>query len=135
MSFIDALKKAITPSDTEEIKPNLFIQKKLGGHRQVYPAVWNMEFRWKNMFFGGSPLKSTIFFAIILFIVWSYNYEIAEYKAFYEEVYNDPVLFCTKASVDLLAAVECTKARQEQGLCSVMPDLDLGNITFPDNDG
>ncbi len=130
MSYVDFL----TPKDTEELKPGLFIQKKVGVYRQVYPAGWKGKIIWKNMLFGGSPIKSLIFFAIILFVIWSYNNDVAQYKEFYERVYNNPVLFCSQASVGILEAIECTPDREKNGLCQNTQDI-LGNYTFPTFDG
>lgn len=84
MSFVDS----ITPKDTEEVKPNLFIQKTRNGYRQIYPAAWNGNIIWKNFFFGGKFLKSTIVFILILFLVWSYNHDTKALRDFYNDRFD-----------------------------------------------
>ncbi len=95
MNFI----KALTPNETEEIKPGLFIQKTIRGYRQVSPAAWNGKIIWKNFLFGQGFFKSFIFFLIILFIAWSYFHDVKVYQDFYEEVISNPVLFCSNVSL------------------------------------
>jgi len=68
MSIIDSL----TPKNTEEIKPGLFIQKIPKGYRQIYPAAWNGKMNWKNFLWGSGFLKSFIWFVIILIVVYGY---------------------------------------------------------------
>ncbi len=112
MNFI----KALTPKDTEEVKPGLFIQTTYGellandGHtvigkapmsyKHITPAAWNGKIIWKNLLFGKDFLKSFIFFLIIVFLAWSYFHDIQVYREFYEEVNSNPAEFCTK--VDLV---------------------------------
>ncbi len=91
--------KALTPKDTEEIKPGLFIQKTHKGYRQVNPAAWDGKINWKNFILGKDFFKSLIWFAIILFLAWSYFHDTSEYREFYEEVNSNPVLFCTNVSL------------------------------------
>ncbi len=68
MSWIERL----TPKNTEELKPGLFIQKSRDGYRQVYPAAWNGEVIWKNFFFGGGWFKPLAFFLIIILLALGY---------------------------------------------------------------
>ena len=68
MSFIDSL----TPKDTEEVRPGLFIQKTSKGYRQIYPAAWNGKINYNNFFFGSGFLKSFIWFAILMIIIFGY---------------------------------------------------------------
>lgn len=136
------LTKALTPKDTEEIKPGLYIQnlykkvpvldknkKKVEkdgkalyedvvkGYRQIHPAAWEGKINWKNFLLGQSPLKNFIWFAIILFLAWSYFHDIDSYQEFYVEVNSNPAEFCSNVNlVDLNAYGENT-------------------ITLPDNDG
>jgi len=67
--------KALTPQDTEEVKPGLFIQKTLQGYRQVYPAAWNGKINWKNFLLGGKFWKNFIIFLILMLIAFSYYQE------------------------------------------------------------
>lgn len=68
MTIIDSL----TPKETEEIRPGLFIQKTSRGYRQVYPAAWKGEINWGNFLWGSGFFKSFIWFAIILLVVYGY---------------------------------------------------------------
>lgn len=68
MSFIDSL----TPKNTEEVKPGLFIQKTSTGYRQIYPAAWDGIINWKNFLWGSGFLKSFMGFAILMLIVFGY---------------------------------------------------------------
>lgn len=74
----------LTPKDTEEVKPGLFIQKKGNGYRMVSPAAWNGKLNWKNIILGPNWLRNFIWFAIIMFICWSYVHDNAAYENFYE---------------------------------------------------
>ena len=64
MSFIERL----TPKDTEEIKPGIFIQKRGEGYRVVNPITWDNEWRL-NKHFGWRNLFTIV---LILFLAWSY---------------------------------------------------------------
>ncbi len=94
MSVIDSL----TPKNTEEIKPGLFIQTTARGFKQIYPAAWNGKINWKNLLIGPGFFKSFIFFAIIMFLVWSYSHDVETYKNFYEEVSSNPEQYCREVS-------------------------------------
>ena len=81
--------KSLTPKDTEEIKPGLFIQKYRGKYRRIYPAAWNGKFNLKNFITGGPNFwKTTLFFIIILFLVWSYIQDTTSLREF-QEVVNE----------------------------------------------
>lgn len=70
MSWIEK----ITPKNTEEIKPNLFIQKTKTGYRQIYPAAWNGKINWYNFLVGKHFWRGLIYIAIILYIAyWWYQ--------------------------------------------------------------
>ena len=92
-------KKYLTPKETEEIKPGLFVQKTRGGYKQIYPAVWNDKINYKNLLLGHGFLKSFIWFAIILFLAWSYFHDIQTYQNFYEEVNSNPAVFCSQINL------------------------------------
>lgn len=68
MTLVDSL----TPKETEEIKPGLFIQKTARGFRQIHPAAWNGKINWRNFIFGSGLGKSFIWFAILLLIIYGY---------------------------------------------------------------
>lgn len=66
-------KTVLTPVDTEEIKPGLFIQSKPKNpssieYRVVNPICWNGEYRWDKQF----SWKNLITVLIIAFLAWSY---------------------------------------------------------------
>lgn len=96
MNFTERL----TPKETEEIKPGLFIQRRGNEYKQISPAAWDGKIIWKNLLFGQGFGKSLIFFAIILFLAWSYFHDVQVYQEFYEEVISDPVLFCLNVSLE-----------------------------------
>ncbi len=98
------LTKALTPKDTEELRPGLFIQMKAKNpdtieYKQISPAAWDGKIIWKNLFFGGITLRNVIWFSIILFIAWSYFHDVKVYQNFYEEVIADPILFCSNVAL------------------------------------
>lgn len=61
-------KRLLSPKNTEEIKPGLFVQNRKGKYRVVKPIVWNGEYRLKDQF----SWKSIITIVLILFIAWTY---------------------------------------------------------------
>ena len=112
MNFTERL----TPKDTEEIKPGLFVQTKYGElldkdgqtvigkapmeYKQIYPAAWEGKIMWKNLLWGKGFLKSFLWFTIIIFVAWSYWHDVQVYQEFYEEVISDPILFCLNVSLE-----------------------------------
>jgi hypothetical protein len=86
----------LTPKDTEEVKPNLFIQS-YGNNkfRHIYPAAWNKKLIYKNLILGGDQwLKHLITFLILMFIVWAYVHDNAALIEQQQEIANDPFKFC-----------------------------------------
>ncbi len=91
-----SLRKALSPKDTEEIKPNLFIQKRgKDNYRKVEPLVWNgkwrikQQFGWKNLF--------TI--VIVLFLAWSYFNETSYCRELQEnpcELIPELITYCSQ---------------------------------------
>ncbi|HEC39528.1 hypothetical protein LCGC14_0538180 [marine sediment metagenome] len=111
------LTKALTPKNTEEIKPGLFIQARAKNpdtieYRQVSPAAWEGKIIWKNLLFGQGFLKSFLFFLIIIFLAWSYFHDVKVYQDFYEEVISNPVGFCTNVSLVNINGEEITNSLQ-----------------------
>ena len=123
---------AITPKDTEEVKPGLFIQKKLGGYRQVHPSAWDGKINWKNFIFGGSIFKGLGFFLIIIFLAWSYQHDVAQYQDFYQEVRSDPIAYCEKVRTAI--DVSCSEEQERNGLCVRFGNRELSNpgLLLPD---
>ncbi len=112
MSFIDGL----TPKDTEEIKPELFIQKKGDKYRQVYPLAWNGKLRWKEQLKTIISVRTIFTLAIILFLVYAYTNDVQEYKTFYENIMSNPIDFCTELD-NLMTGNPCTPEYEKFGLC------------------
>ena len=116
-----SLVEVLTPKDTEEIRPGLFIQKKHGKYRQLHPAAWDGKVNWKNFLLGGSPIKSTLWFAVLIFLVWSYNSDVGAYRDFYETVQGDPQLYCQNVQQAMLTA-NCSDEFEQLGLCTKLSD-------------
>jgi len=126
MSLIDSL----TPKNTREIEPGLFIQKKGRKYREVYPAAWNGKINWYNFVFGGSAFKTLGWFAIILFIVWAYQNDVREYRNFYETVQGDPNGYC-EGVAKLQITPECTPELEKLGLCHTLKGIEF-NVSVVD---
>ena len=62
----------LTPKNTEEVKPGLFIQKYKFGYRQIHPAAWDGKINWKNFLVGDNWLKHLMFFIILIVLCFSY---------------------------------------------------------------
>ncbi len=84
-------KKAFTPKDVEELKPNFFVQKKGDSYKQVQPLVWNGKWRLKNQISWRNVFM--IVLIIGLFLTGS------KYVNFYEEVNANPKEFCRDINV------------------------------------
>ncbi len=84
-------KKAFTPKDVEEIKPNFFVQKKGDSYRQVQPLVWDGKWRLKNQI----GLRNIIMIIIIIGLFFTGM----KYVNFYEEVNSNPKEFCKNVSI------------------------------------
>ena len=89
------LLKAEDLPQSEEI----YFKKDIFGYRIVNP-IKNSDgsFNWINILFGG---YRNLFFLIILllsagFTIWSYNHDIAEVKAYYGNISEDPFYACAK---------------------------------------
>jgi len=118
----------LTPKDTEEIKPGLFIQKWKGKYRQVHPGAWDGKINTGNLLFGGNFWKSFIWFVIIIFLAWSFQHDTAQYKDFYENVRDDPIAFC--AEVKTALDVTCSEQNERNGLCT--RNIGIVNFSFGD---
>ena len=64
MSFVDSL----TPKDTEEIKPGLFVQNRKGNYRVVNPIAWKGQWRLDKQF----GWKNLITIVIVIFVAYTY---------------------------------------------------------------
>lgn len=94
MSFKEKAVKALTPDNTEEVKPGLFVQKMKKGYRQIQPIAWKGEFRTKEQLATVFSLGTFVRLGIIIFIVWAYLNDTAQYRGFYNEVTSDTVQWC-----------------------------------------
>ena len=61
------LVKMLTPKDTEEVRPGLFIQKTKKGYRQIHPAAWNGKINWKGQIKSMISFRTIFTIALILF--------------------------------------------------------------------
>lgn len=69
------LKEILTPKDTEEVRPGIFLQRRESGeYRIVKPIVWKGEWKLKQQF----SLRNLFMIILVLFIAWSY-FEETEY--------------------------------------------------------
>lgn len=86
--------RTLTPKNTEEVKPGLFIQKVNNGYRMIAPAAWNGQINWRNFILGLNWKSSLVFFLIIMFMVWSYQHDNAVFIAQDKLIKEDPLGFC-----------------------------------------
>lgn len=139
MNFKEKIAKAVTPQDTEEVKPGLFVQTKFvrkagsgekvpKSYRTVYPSAWDGKINWNNFIFGGSVLKTIIPFLVVLFIVFAYVNDVREYKNFYETVRGDPIAYCMELE-RMLTTPECTPDLEALGLCKDYKKANEINLT------
>lgn len=85
----------LTPKDTEEVRPDVFIQKtRTGKYRQIYPMAWNGKINWKNSLIGSHPYRRIFSFLLILFLAWSYNHDVSGLSKLQERIISDPFGFC-----------------------------------------
>lgn len=81
-----SLKEILTPKDTEELKPGLFIQKQVHknkvSYNQIRPLVWKGEWKLNNQI-GWRTLINII---IIVFLAWTYFEE----TSFSRELQENP---------------------------------------------
>ncbi len=87
------IKSSLTPKDTEELRPNFFVQQRGETYRQVKPLVWNDEWRLKGQIGWQNVLM--IVLMILLF------YKFAGYVKFYEQFHSRPSEVCTDYITEL----------------------------------
>ena len=90
MSVVDSL----TPRDTEEVKPNLFIQKTRKGWRTINPLAWKGKIRWAEQAKTIFSLSTAMRLAVVIFLVWAYLHDTAALREFQVEVTSNPVAWC-----------------------------------------
>ena len=64
--------EALTPKDTEELRPGLFIQKTSKGYRQIKPLAWKGELKIKEQLKTLLNFRTLFTIVLICFIAWSY---------------------------------------------------------------
>ncbi len=113
MRLIDHL----TPKNTEELKPGLFIQKRGKGYKQIYPIAWNGKIRYKEQWATIFSWRTFFTVGLVLFIAWSYLHDVKEFRDFYIEVSSNPVLYCTNVFQNLnqnpLGEIEVENVKQQ----------------------
>ena len=115
-----SLAKALTPDNTEELKPGLFIQQRGKGYRQVEPIAWGGKIRWKEQLSSVFSFRTAITLAIIIFIVWSYLNDVGEYKQFHDDVMSNPAGWCNNLKQESAGQLEVLNV-----------NLDSYNISCP----
>lgn len=78
MSLIETL----TPKNTEQLRPGLFVQEKKGNYRVVNPIAWEGKWRLNKQF----SYRNMITVVIVIFIAWTYFNE----TEFCRELKEDP---------------------------------------------
>ena len=90
--------RTLTPSDTEEVRPNLFVQKRGDNkYRVVYPSAWNGKINWTNLLLGANFGKNLVWFVIILFLAFSYRHDNQQCFDLMQK-WNDGGLVCADRS-------------------------------------
>lgn len=118
-----SLKDSLTPKDTEEIKPSLFIQKKGEKYRVINPLVWNNKFRIKEQLKTIFSIRVLLGIAFTLFLVWTYLHDVGALREFYFKVKVNPIQWCHKVLSTIPTGDLCTQQWQEFGLCETEETL------------
>lgn len=101
MDFI----KTLTPENTEEIRPGLFVQKHKGKYRVVKPMAWDGELLIKDQLKSVFNLRTLFTILLIIFITWSYVNETGycrELKVNPCPLLDDITKYCYETSVNTL---------------------------------
>ncbi len=93
------LADSLTPKNTEEIRPNLFVQKKGDTYRQIWPMAWGGKVRWKQQLKTIITLRTIFTLAVVLFLAYSYTHDIQELKDFHSEVMDNPDAWCSELAL------------------------------------
>jgi len=125
--------KSLTPNNTKEIKPNLFIQEKKGKYRVVNPMAWKGKIRYKEQLQTVFSIRTLIWLGILLIITYGYLNDNSQLIEFYEEVTGDPLLYCENI-IGVALQEGCTEDKETLGLCNVGVDkflFDGSTISLP----
>lgn len=94
-----SLKDLLTPKETEEIKPGLFVQKRgESKYRIIEPMVWNGKYRWKSIILGKDFWKHFIWFLLLMYLSWSYMHDTKECATFMDDIKNKSCTYCYLSS-------------------------------------
>lgn len=70
------LVKTLTPVNTEEVRPGLFIQTSSTArgksYRQITPCCWDGKIDWKITLFGDKPFKYLFIFLALMLLSYGY---------------------------------------------------------------
>ena len=118
MSLIDSL----TPKNTEEVKPGLFIQTIVRNNKTKYraikPIAWNGKLLWREQIKTIFTVRTIITLLIVLFLAWSYSHDNRALMDFHNSVVSDPIAFCTKIHT-LVQESRCDPFLEKNGLCNM----------------
>jgi len=87
------LAESLTPNNTEEVKPGLFIQQRGKGYRVVHPVAWDGKINWKRFILGHNFWKNLFIFLLILFICYGYYHD----KQLCYDIIENPKEFCEES--------------------------------------
>ncbi len=76
----------LTPKETEEIRPGIFIQKHKDNYRIVKPLAWNGKFRTREQLKTVFNLRTAFTIALIVFIAYSY----VQQTSYCNEIQSNP---------------------------------------------
>ena len=91
------LGERLTPRNTEELKPGLFIQKRGNNYRQIEPLAWDGKMRWKKQIQTVFSIRTIISIGIVVFIAWAYLQDTSELQKFNQYVIDNPAEYCAQA--------------------------------------
>lgn len=106
----------LTPKDTEEVRPGLFVKTTLKGYRVMSPLAWNGKLRVKEQLKTVFSLRTIFTIALVLFIAYSYIHDNSALLDFYKDVRGNPQYFCANVEKYFNGA-NCTQLDRVNGLC------------------
>lgn len=113
-----SITETLTPKNTEEVKPGLFIQKTKKGYRSINPVAWNGKIRWKEQLRTVISLRTFTTLAIIIFLAWSYTHDNKALVEFHDTIIQNPYKFCSDLQTATTnARGSCTEFLAKQGMC------------------
>ena len=125
MSFADS----VTPPNTTEIKPGLFVQKKGNRWRKVEPIAWNGKLRINAQLKSLLTIKTLVWFGVLILLVMAYNNDNAQLIEFHNQVVENPVMFCNELIASYQSDV-CTEQWEKFGLCNRRENIGIDFSTI-----